>query len=205
VVAPDWRRKGIGTSIVQESERALLERNPNLTHFAMGVKLHNPFAIPFTEHLGYGIQSLVLRLDGSVENKTFSNNLDVKIPRLDDIPLIMHLTPDTYWGLRDYRKIEFSLRGGNCYLMTEPASNMIVGFARFEYDHDYPDSTVISFSYRQGYGRAVVDAALNEVTTKKAILWVEVKHEIILDHLYAEGFERTETEFLARKRVKGTI
>ncbi|MFW9960913.1 MAG: GNAT family N-acetyltransferase [Candidatus Thorarchaeota archaeon] len=205
VVTPEWRRKGIGTLIVQESERALLERNPNLTHFAMGVKLHNPFAIPFTEHLGYGIQSLVLRLDGAVESKTFSTNLEVKIPRLDDIPLIMHLTPDTYWGLRDYRKIEFSLRGGNCYLMTEPASNMIVGFARFEYDHDYPDATVISFSYRQGYGKAVVDAALNEVTTKKAILWVEVKHEIILDHLYAEGFERTETEFLARKRVKGTV
>ncbi|MFW9958003.1 MAG: GNAT family N-acetyltransferase [Candidatus Odinarchaeota archaeon] len=205
VVAPEWRRKGIGTHLVQESENALLERNQNLTHFAMGVKLHNPFAIPFTEHLGYGIQSLVLRLDGTVENKTFSNNLDVKIPRLDDIPLIMHLTPDTYWGMRDYRKIEFSLRGGNCYLMTEPASNMIVGFVRFEYDHDFPDATVISFSYRQGYGRAVVDAALNEVTTRKAILWVEVKHEIILDHLYAEGFERTEAEFLARKRVKGTV
>ena len=205
VVAPEWRRKGIGTRIVQESEHALLERNQNLTHFTMGVKLHNPFAIPFTEHLGYGIQSLVLRLDGVVEDKNFSNTLDVKIPRLDDIPLIMHLTPDTYWGLRDYRKIEFSLRGGNCYLMTEPASNMIVGFTRFEYDHDYPDATVISFSYRQGYGKAVVDAALNEVTTKKAILWVEVKHEIILDHLYAEGFERTETEFLARKRVKTTV
>jgi len=203
-VAPEWRRKGIGTRLVQESESALLEHNQNITHFTMGVKLHNPVAIPFTEHLGYGIQSLVLRLDGNVENKTFSSNLDVKIPRLDDIPLIMHLTPDTYWGLRDYRKIEFSLRGGNCYLMTEPASNMIVGFTRFEYDHDFPDSTVISFSYRPGYGRAVVDAALNEVTTRKAIFWVEVKHEIILDHLYAEGFERTEAEFLARKRVKGT-
>jgi ribosomal protein S18 acetylase RimI-like enzyme len=203
VVVPEWRRKGIGTRLVQESERALIERNQNLTHFAIGVKLHNPAAIPFTENLGYGIQSLVLRLDGTVENKTFSNNLDVKIPRLDDIPLIMHLAPDTYWGLRDYRMIEFSLRGGNCYLMTEPASNMVVGFARFEYDHDFPESTVISFSYRQGYGRFVVDSALNEVTTKKAILWVEVKHETILDHLYAEGFKRTEAEFLAKKRVKG--
>jgi ribosomal protein S18 acetylase RimI-like enzyme len=204
-VVPEWRRKGIGRRLVQESEHALLERNPNLTHFTIGVKLDNPAAIPFTEHMGYGIQSLVLRLDGTVENKTFTSSLDVKIPRLDDIPLIMHLTPDTYWGLRDYRMIEFSLRGGNCYLMTEPASNMIVGFARFEYDHDFPDATVISFSYRQGYGRAVVDAALNEVTTKKAILWVEVKHETILDHLYAKGFERTEAEFLARKRAKRTM
>lgn len=204
-VAPEWRRKGIGTRLVQEAERALLERNPNLTHFTIGVKLHNPGAITFTEHLGYGIQSLVLRLDGIVANKTFTKNLDVKIPRLDDIPLIMHLTPDTYWGLRDYRMIEFSLRGGNCYIMTEPASNMIVGFARFEYDHDFPDATVISFSYRQGYGKAVVDAALNEVTTRKAILWVEVKHETILDHLYAEGFERKEAEFLARKRIKGLV
>jgi ribosomal protein S18 acetylase RimI-like enzyme len=204
VVAPEWKRKGIGTLLVQESERALLQRNPNLTHFAIGVKLHNPAAIPFTERLGYGIQSLVLRLDGEVENKTFTSDLEVKIPRLDDIPLIMHLTPDTYWGLRDYRMIEFSLRGGNCYLMTEPASNMIVGFARFEYDLDFPDATVISFSYRQGFGTDVVDAALSEVTTKNAIFWVEVKHEIILDHLYAEGFLRTEAEFLARKRAKGT-
>lgn len=205
VVAPEWRRKGIGTSLVQQSEHALLEKNRNLTHFTMGVKVHNPAAIPFAEKLGYGIQSLVLRLDGPVVNRTFSNTLDIKIPRLEDIPLIMHLTPDTYWGLRDYRMIEFALRGGNCYLMTDPESNLVVGFARFEYDHDYPDATVISFSYRQGYGQDVVNAALNEVSTKNAILWVQVKHEDILDHLYALGFNKTESEFLARKRVKGSV
>ena len=203
VVSPEWRRKGIGTSLAQESEHALLERNPALTHFAMAVKVHNPAAIPFAERLGYGIQALVLRLDGSVDKTNFTKTLEVKIPRLEDIPLIMHLTPDTYWGLRDYRMIEFSLRGGNCHLMTEPASNLIVGFVRYEYDHDYPDSTVISFSYRQSYGQDVVDAALNHVKTKKAILWVQSKHEEILDHLYAKGFHRAEAEFLARKRVKG--
>lgn len=203
VVGPEWRRKGIGTRLAQESEHALLERNPALTHFAMAVKLQNPVAIPFAERLGYGIQALVLRLDGSVDKQTFIRTLEVKIPRLEDIPLIMHLTPDTYWGLRDYRMIEFSLRGGNCHLIAEPTSNLIVGFVRYEYDHDYPDSTVISFSYRQGYGKDVVDAALNQVKTKKAILWVQSKHEEILDHLYAKGFLRAAAEFLARKRVKG--
>jgi ribosomal protein S18 acetylase RimI-like enzyme len=205
VVTPEWRRKGVGTSLVQGSERALVEHNQNLTHFTMGVKVHNPAAIPFAEKLGYGIQSLVLRLDGPVENRTFTSTLDIKIPRLEDIPLIMHLTPDTYWGLRDYRMIEFALRGGNCYLMSDPESNLIVGFARFEYDHDYPDATVISFSYRQGYGQDVVNAALNEVSTKNAILWIQVKHEDILDHLYALGFIKKESEFLARKRVKGSF
>lgn len=203
VVDPEWRRKGIGTRLAQDSEHALLERNPALTHFAMALKLQNPAAIPFAERLGYGIQSLVLRLDGPTEDKTFAKALDVKIPRLEDIPLIMHLTPDTYWGLRDYRMIEFSLRGGNCYLMTEPTNNLVVGFARYEHDHDYPDATVISFSYRQGYGQDVVDAALNGVKTPKAILWVQAKHEEILDHLYAKGFHRADAEFLARKRIKG--
>ena len=78
---------------------------------------------------------------------------------------------------------------------------MVVGFVRLEHDQDQQDSTVISFSYRDGYGVEVVDAALNEVATKKAIFWVLDKHEDILDHFYAEGFQRAEAELLARKRV----
>jgi ribosomal protein S18 acetylase RimI-like enzyme len=205
VVDQEWRNKGIGASLVQESERALLKRNPNLTHFVVGVKMHNPRAIPFIERLGYGIQSLVLRLDGEATPTLPERTLDVNIARLDDIPTLLHLCPDTYWGHRDHRMLEYSIRGGNCYVMRERSSNMVVGFVRLEYDNDQIDSTVISFSYRPGYSVEVVDAALNEVATKKAIFWVQDRHEDILDHFYAEGFRRTEAEFLARKRVKHTL
>ncbi|MFW9927092.1 MAG: GNAT family N-acetyltransferase [Candidatus Thorarchaeota archaeon] len=202
VVDKEWRNRGIGTSLVIESERALLERNENLTHFVVGVKMHNPRAIPFIERLGYGIQSLVLRLDGKAKTTLPETKLDVNIARLDDIPTLLHLVPDTYWGYRDTKMLEFSIRGGNSYVMREPSSNMIVGFVRFEYDRDIEDSTVISFSYRPGFGVDVIDTALNGVATKNAIFWVQDSHEDIIDHFYAEGFARNEAEFVAKKRVK---
>ncbi len=202
VVDQDWRNKGIGTSLVLESEKALLERNPNITHFVAGVKMHNPRAIPFVERLGYGIQSLVLRLDGKAKPTLPDMSLDVNIARLEDIPTLLHLVPDTYWGYRDTRMLEYSIRGGNSYVLRELSSNMIVGFVRFEYDQDLVDSTVISFSYRPGFGVEVMDAALDGVTTKNAVFWVQDSHEDILDHFYAEGFKRTEAELVAKKRVK---
>lgn len=202
VVDEEWRNKGIGTSLLKESERALLERNQNLTHFVAGVKLHNPRAIPFIERLGYGIQSLVLRLDGRAKQTLPELKLDVNIARLEDIPTLLHLIPDTYWGYRDTKMLEYSIRGGNSYVMREPSSNMVVGFVRFEYDSDQIGSTVISFSYRPGFGVEVVDAALSSATTKDAIFWVQDSHEDILDHYYAEGFKKTEAEFVAKKRVK---
>ena len=202
VVDKNWRNKGIGTTLLQESEQALLKQNPNLTHFVIGVKLRNPRAIPFVERLGYGIQSLVLRLDGEATSTLKESDLEVNIARLDDIPTLLHLNPDTYWGHRDHKMLEYSIRGGNCYVMREKSSHMVVGFVRLEYDQEQQDSTVISFSYRDGYGVEVVDAALNEVASKKAIFWVQDKHEDILDHFYAEGFQRAEAELLARKRVR---
>ncbi len=205
VVDQEWRNKGIGTSLVQESERALLKRNPNLTHFVVGVKMHNPRAIPFIERLGYGIQSLVLRLDGDAIATLPERNLDVNIARLDDISTLLHLIPDTYWGHRDHNMLEFSIRGGNCYVMRERSSNTVVGFVRLEYDQEHEDSTVITFSYKPGYGVEVVDAAIEEVATKKAIFWVQDRHEDILDHFYAEGFKKAEAEFVARKRVRNIL
>jgi len=202
VVDQEWRNKGIGTSLVRESERALGDLNPNITHFVVGVKMHNSRAIPFIERLGYGIQSLVLRLDGPAKPTLQEINLDVNIARLDDIPTLVHLDADTYWGHRDHKMLEYSIRGGNSYVMRERSSNMVVGFVRLENDPEQTDSTVLSFNYRPGFGVEVVDAALNEVTTKNAIFWVQDRHEDILDHFYAEGFRRTEAEFVAKKRVR---
>ena len=202
VVDQEWRNKGIGTSLVQESERALLERNPNLTHFVAGVKMHNPRAVQFIEKMEYGIQSLVLRMDGDASRTLPETTLDVRIARLEDIPQLLHLVPDTYWGHRDHKMLEYSIRSGNTYVLRERASNMAVGFVKLEYDQEQVDSTVISFNYSSGYGVEVVDTALREVTTKKAIFWVNDRHDEILDHLYAQGFKRTEAEFLARRRVK---
>ncbi|MFW9908922.1 MAG: GNAT family N-acetyltransferase [Candidatus Thorarchaeota archaeon] len=201
-VSPDWRSKGIGSKLVQSSEEALLERNTNLTHFVMGVKAHNYRALPFVERMGYGIQGLVLRLDGVYNDKITECALETKIPRLEQIPFLQHLIPDTYWGLNSQTTLEYAIRGGNCYTLTVPDSNMIVGFVRFEVDREIPDSTVITFSYRLGYGRDVINTALCEMSTKNAVFWVQDKHEEIIDHLYSQGFHRVEAEFLARKRVK---
>jgi len=200
-VAPKWRNQGIGTKLVAESEQALLQRNQSLTHFVIGVKTSNIQALPFIEKLGYGVQSLILKLEGDMNDRKFESNLEVKIPRLEHIPLLLHLNPDTYWDQRDHRNLEYSIRGGHCYVLADNQTNMLVGFFRFEYDHEYSDSTVVSFSYRDGYGKDVINAALNEVTTRRAIVWVQDRHEEILDHLYFEGFKRVDAEFLAKKRV----
>ena len=200
-IAPEWRNKGVGTSLVQESERALLARNPNLTHFSVGIKVHNTRAIPFWERLGYGIQGLVLRLDGSPSFPTSETSLELRIARLEDIPVLLRLNPDTYWGCQDQRSFEYSIRGGSCYTLIERDTSAIVGFVRFEHDNEAMDSTVLSFSYRPGFGRDVVNSALAEVSTERAVLWSQDKHEEIIDHLYANGFRRVEAEYLAKKRV----
>lgn len=200
-VAPNWRSQGIGSKLVSESERALLLRNQSLTHFAIGVKASNIRALPFIERMGYGVQSLILKLEGDMADRSFDSQLEVKIPRLEHIPMLLHLNPDNYWDQRDHRTLEYAIRGGNCYVLADSQTNMLVGFFRFEFDHDYSDSTVISFSYRDGYGKDVVNAALNEVSSRRAVLWVQDKHEEILDHLYSEGFHRVDAEFLAKKRV----
>lgn len=200
-VSPDWRGKGIGTRLVVESEKALSERNRTLTHYVMGVKAHNHRAIPFIERLGYGIQSLVLRLDGCIDQGKYKSTLDAKLPRLEQIPILQHLIPDTYWGLRDQATLEYAIRGGHCHVFTQEESNMIVGFARLETDYELEDATVVTFSFRPGYGKEVVEAAMNEVPTKNAVFWVQDKHEEILDHLYTVGFKRAESEYLAKKRI----
>ncbi len=200
-VSPEWRNTGIGTRLVQESEQALLQRNPRLTHFSIGVKVHNSRSLPFVERLGYGIQGLVLRLDGRATRSASEPPLELHMARLEDIPVVLHLTTDNYWGPSDPRTLEYSIRGGNCYSLTDSSTNSIVGFVRYEFDNDQADSTVISFSYLKGYGQAVVDCALREVSTEKAIFWVQDKHEDIIDHLYASGFRKVEAEYLAKKRV----
>jgi ribosomal protein S18 acetylase RimI-like enzyme len=51
-VMPKWRDRGIGASLVEESQNLLLQKNPKLSHFALGVKTHNQRALPFYERLG---------------------------------------------------------------------------------------------------------------------------------------------------------
>ncbi len=200
-VVPEWRKKGVGQKLVEKSEENFVNLNRALTHFAIALKTHSTGAISFVETLGYGIQSLILRLDGPTTARPEECELQVGIARLEHIPLFIHLEPDTYWGRRDRETWEYTIRGGNCYALSEPESNLVVGFIHLEPNFEIGDSTVVSFSYREGYGRDVVKAALYEMKTQRAVFWVQDTHEEILDYLYAEGFTRAESEFLAKKRV----
>jgi ribosomal protein S18 acetylase RimI-like enzyme len=200
-VSPEWRNKGVGTSLVLESERALLDRNPNLTHFSVGIKVHNTRAVPFWERLGYGIQGLVLELEGPPDVPTAERRLELRIARLEDIPVLLHLIPDTSWGSHDQGSLEYSIRGGNCYTLIERDTSAIVGFVRFDHDGNDADSTTVTLSYREGFGRDVIDSALAEIETASVIVGLQDSHEEIIDHLYANGFRRVEAEYLAKKRV----
>lgn len=127
--------------------------------------------------------------------------MELRIARLEDIPVLLHLVPDTSWGSQDQGSLEYSIRGGNCYTVIERDTNAIVGFVRFDHSEAAAESTTVTFSYRRGFGRRVVDSSLAEVETDKAIVGVQDSHEEIIDHLYASGFRRIEAEYLAKKRV----
>ncbi|MGV9168713.1 MAG: GNAT family N-acetyltransferase [Promethearchaeia archaeon] len=200
-VDPKMRNQGIGTQIVEESEKTFLELNPAITHFAIAPKTHRTKAISFVEGLGYGIQSLILQLQGPADTTAAEFNLDVGIARLEHIPLFTYLEPDTYWGYRDRVTWEYTIRGGECYALSEPESNMVVGFTQIIPNQSTKGTTTVSFSYKEGYGRDVIKGAMCEVETEQVVFWIQDIHQEILDYLYAEGFERKDSEFLAKKRV----
>jgi GNAT superfamily N-acetyltransferase len=200
-VDPEMRNKGVGTQIVKESEKTFLDLNPAITHFAIAPKTHRTKAISFVEGLGYGIQSLILQLEGPADTAAIEFDLEVGIARLEHIPLFIHLEPDTYWGYRNRKTWEYTIRGGRCYALTEPESNMVVGFMQLIPNQATEDSTTVSFSYKEGYGRDVIKSAMYEVQTDRVVFWIQDMHQEILDYLYAEGFARKDSEFLAKKRV----
>ncbi len=201
-VSPEFRKKGVGRAIVEESEQAFIEHSSNVTHHAIALKTDSLDAVEFIETLDYGIQSLILRLDGPALGDPSDSELQVELAKLDHVPLLIHLEPDTYWGNRDPVSWEYAIRGGTCYVMTEPETSSIVGFIQLETDSNLKDCTVVSFAFKQGYGKEVVRKAHCEIQSKKVVFWVEDKHDDILDYLYASGYKRTEAEFLAKKRAK---
>lgn len=201
-VLPEWRKKGVGRLLVEESENAFLDTSTALSHFAIALKTHSTDALDFVENLGYGVHSLVLRLKGPANITHVDSGLELGIARLDHIPLITHLTPDTYWGNRSNQTWEYTIRGGKCHVLSLPESNVLVGFSQVYPTSDFPDSTTISFSYRPGYGTEVIRSILKTIQTSSAVFWIQDNNETILDFLYAHGYRRIEGEFLAKKRVK---
>ncbi|MBD3408143.1 MAG: GNAT family N-acetyltransferase [Candidatus Lokiarchaeota archaeon] len=201
-IHPDWRKKGIGRAIVEDSEAAFLTHITNMTHYGIALKTHSLEAVKFVENLDYGIQSLILRLDGPALGDPGDSALQIQIATLDHIPILIHLEPDTYWGHRDPKEWEYVIRGGGCYVIFEPEANAIVGFIQLVQDSKEESCTTVSFAFKPGYGKAVVKRAHCEIQTDNVVFWIEDKHDSILDYLYAKGYKRTEAEFLAKKRIK---
>ncbi|TXT55320.1 MAG: hypothetical protein BAJATHORv1_40231 [Candidatus Thorarchaeota archaeon] len=201
-VHPDWRNKGVGRAIVEDSESAFLKNITNITHYGIALKTHSLEAVNFVENLNYGIQSLILRLDGPALGEPEDSILRIRLAKFEHIPLLIHLEPDTYWGHRDPKEWEYVIRNGGCYVMIEPEANSVVGFIQLEQDSKESDCTAVSFAFKPGFGKAVVKKAHCEIQSEKVVFWIEDKHDSILDYLYAKGYKRTEAEFLAKKRVK---
>ena len=194
-VAPEWRNKGIGQALVQESQKLILTTNPNLSHFALGVKTHNLRALPFYERLGYRIRSLVIDLKGP-SRFSESGECSLEPARESHIPHLLRLKPDCWWSHRDEADWKRVIQAPEAYVVRIGKKKGIIGFLRFEADFEFKDSTVVSFSYLDEYGLDVIQSASNHAAAGNLTFWVQDSHEEILEYLYDHSFERIGSEYV---------
>jgi len=199
-VAPKWREKGIGASLVRESQSLLLQNNPNLSHFALGVKAHNQRALPFYERLGYGVRSLVICCRGP-SSFADAGNFIIESATANDIQHLVKLKPDAYWSSRDADNWLRVVQGPEAYIVRKGKKNDPIGFLRFEPDNEYEDTTAVNFAYKAGHGVEVIKSASNRINTEHITLWVQVEHQDILEYLYDNSFYHVESEYLLLQKI----
>jgi len=199
-VKPGWRNKGVGESLVRESQKLLLQKNPALTHFALGVKAHNQRVLPFYERLGYGVRTLVVCCRGpscfaTVENTT------LKSATSNDMHHLTKLKPDSYWSSRNADGWLRVIQEPEAYAVRIQKKNTLIGFLRFEHDDGYENTTAVNFAFKTGYGVEVIKSASNHVGAGYITFWVQVDHQDILEYLYDNSFQYVESEYLLLKKI----
>lgn len=199
-VAPDWRSKGVGQALVQESQKIMFTRNPRISHFALGVKTHNLRALPFYERLGYSVRALVIDLKGP-SHFCESGECRLEPAKESHVPQLVELRPDGWWSHRDEADWRRVIHASEAYTVRMRKKKDIVGFLRFETDFEFEDSTVVSFCYLDGNGLDVIQSASNHAATGNLTFWVQDSHQEILEYLYDHSFQRVGSEYVLLQKA----
>ncbi|TFG31270.1 GNAT family N-acetyltransferase [Candidatus Thorarchaeota archaeon] len=198
-VHPDFRNHGIGTKLIQESEKLLINHSPEIDDFAIGVKTNNLEALSLYEKLGYGIRFLELHLKGKKWTPDGNSQLKFEAASVDKIQDLVKLTPDAYWGTQDKERWKEIIKPEDKMFFNE--KNQFVGYMRITKQKKKIPYSDIEFSIKPGHGGQVLDASMKFIETDFIELWVQDNHQDILDMLYKKGFKRIESEFLLRKSI----
>jgi len=199
-VAQEWRNKGIGQALVQESQKLMLMRNPGLSYFALGVKTHNLQALPFYERLGYRVHALVIDLRGP---SRFSESGEFRLEPAEEkhVPRLIRLIPDICWSHRDENNWRRVIQAPGAFIVRMRKKKDIVGFLRFETDFEFKDSTVVNFAYLDGHGLDVIQSASHHAATGNLTFWVQDSHQEILEYLYDRAFQRVDSEYVLLQKT----
>ncbi len=198
VVLPEYRGQGIGRMLINESETLLQQNSPEIDTFGIGAKTENAFAIQIYENYGYGIRFLELHLRGPRwQTETDFVLKPVNNSRLEEL---ISLSPDSYWGTRDIESWKKFVKPAHRAVYTQ--DGVLVGLCLVTIDEDKTQLSEIQFHVKEGYGPAVLDAAMSIVETELVDFWIQDNHQDILDHLYSKGYKRIESEFLLKKDIR---
>jgi ribosomal protein S18 acetylase RimI-like enzyme len=203
-VIPEQRNKGVGASLVRESQSLFLQMNPTLSHFALGVKTHNQRALAFYERLGYGIRSLVIHFRGPA-NFAEDDDCSLESATVAHVHDLTKMKPDVYWSSKDEDHWKLIIQEPETYIVRMDKKNETLGFLRFEIDNEFEDTTAVNFAYKAEHGIDVIKSASNRVETGNITFWVQDSHQDIIEYLYNHSFQRVDSEYLLLQKIGSSI
>ncbi|MFX1252171.1 MAG: GNAT family N-acetyltransferase [Promethearchaeota archaeon] len=204
-VLPKWRDKSIGTRLIEESEKILLNSEKTLTDFALGMKIQNHKALRLYERLGYGIRYLVLKFIGTVWDSTDVDNFDAQKSTPDQISHFLSLLPSAYWSKRSQESWSRISKRPQSFTVISKQDSKIIGHFLLFPDEEEEQATSIDISFLPNFGIDVLNLAIRHVKDKKAAIWIQDCYQDIIEYLYTKQFKRVDCEYLLKKKIYRTM
>ena len=201
-VHPKWRNRGIGTALLRESERVLVDYCGNLTHFALSAKTWNLEAVKLYERFGYSIRSLILHLQGGRSQLSPTVNLVTEKAASQHVTQLCSLTSNAFWSTRGREGWNQEVQEPDSYVVVAPGTSKVLGYFRLAREEELPSSTAVGFAFRPGYGPRILDVAASQIRTEQLDLWIEDLHQDIIEYLYGRQFTRVDAEYFLKKNVR---
>lgn len=200
-VLPKWRNRGIGTQLLQESERILTDHCSTLTHFALSAKTWNLEAVKLYERFSYSIRSLILHLQGSKSRLSPPPDLVVENATSQHVAQLCTLTANVFWSARSQEGWSQEVQDPAGYVVLAPRTSKALGYFRLANEEELAGSTAIGFAFQPGYGSRILDVVAGHLETEQMDLWIQDSHQDIIEYLYDRQFTRVDAEYLLKKAV----
>lgn len=200
-VLPKWRSKGIGTQLLQESERILTDYSSTVTQFALSAKTWNLEALKLYERLGYGVRSLILHLQGSKSRFSPSPDVVVEKATSQHVAQLCTLTSNAFWSARGKEGWSREVQDPASYVVLAERTSKVLGYFRAAKEEELEASTSIGFAFRPSQGPRILGASVDRIETDQMDLWVQDAHQDLIDYLYDRQFTRVDAEYLLKKAV----